>query len=95
MLHLKKTTNLKQILPFIRKYSLSAGAAVFLAFTFLLILGVCKFSFYALKNHRNVRERNIISSYADVPTNAVFTEKTSYALADRTTRISSPLSPQK
>ena len=95
MLHLKKTTNLKQILPFIRKYSLSAGAAVFLAFTFLLILGVCKFSFYALKNHRNVRERNIISSYADVPTNAVFTEKTSYALADRTKRISSPLSPQK
>ena len=95
MLHLKKTTNLKQILPFIRKYSLSAGAAVFLALTFLLILGVCKFSFYALKNHRNVRERNIISSYADVPTNAVFTEKTSYALADRTKRISSPLSPQK
>ena len=94
MLHLKKTTNLKQIFPFIRKYSLSAGAAVFLAFTFLLILGVCKFSFYALKNHRNVRERNIISSYADVPANTSYIKETSYTSADLK-KISPPPFTQK
>ena len=50
-----------------KKYLLSGGTFLFLAFNLLLVCGFCKFSFYVLKNHRSAVERDsLIKTYVDV-----------------------------
>lgn len=63
-----------------KKYPISAGTSVFLIFSFLLILGVCKFSFYVLKNHRSAIDRDtLVKTYVDVqPYSGVRNTKSSY-----------------
>lgn len=50
-----------------KKFSFSAGTVLFLSFNFLLVLGLCKFSFYVLKNHRSAVSRDtLVKTYVDV-----------------------------
>lgn len=63
-----------------KKCPISVGTAAFLIFSFLLIAGFCKFSFYVLKNHRNAIDREtLVKTYVDVqPYSGVRKEKSSY-----------------
>lgn len=63
-----------------KKYPVSAGTAVFLIFSFILILGFCRFSFYVLKNHRSAIDRDtLVKTYVDVqPYAGGRKEKSSY-----------------
>ncbi len=72
------TTDLDPALE--KKYPVSAGTSVFLIFSFLLILGLCKFSFYVLKNHRSAINRDtLVKTYVDVqPYSGSRREKSSY-----------------
>lgn len=50
-----------------KKFSFSVGTVLFLSFNFLLVLGLCKFSFYVLKNHRSAVSRDtLVKTYVDV-----------------------------
>ena len=50
-----------------KSFSLSGGTVFFLAFNLLMITGFCKFSFYVLKNHRSIVERDsLVRTYVDV-----------------------------
>lgn len=63
-----------------KKYPVSAGTAAFLIFSFLLILGLCRFSFYVLKNHRSAIDRDtLVKTYVDVqPYSGFRKEKSAY-----------------
>ncbi len=63
-----------------KNYPVSVGTVVFLVFSFLLIVGFCKFSFYVLKNHRSAVDRDVlVKTYVDVqPYSGRRTEKSSY-----------------
>lgn len=63
-----------------KKYPISAGTAAFLIFSFLLILGFCRFSFYVLKNHRSAIDRDtLVKTYVDVqPYSGARKEKSAY-----------------
>lgn len=72
-----------------KKFPVSGGTAVFLLFNVFLIIGFCKFSFYVLKNHRSVVERDsLIKTYVDVQPRAK--TKTSAYLALNTTEKMAP-----
>lgn len=50
-----------------KKFPLTAGTAIFMSACFLLVMGLCKFSFYVLKNHRSAVSRDeFIQTYVDV-----------------------------
>ncbi len=50
-----------------KKLPLTAGTAIFVFACFLLVAGLCKFSFYVLKNHRSAVARDeFIQAYVDV-----------------------------
>ncbi len=50
-----------------KKMPLTAGTAIFMSACFLLVMGLCKFSFYVLKNHRSAVSRDeFIQTYVDV-----------------------------
>ena len=50
-----------------KKLPLTAGTAIFVFACFLLVAGLCKFSFYVLKNHRSAVSRDeFIQAYVDV-----------------------------
>ncbi len=70
----------KQISVSEKKCPVSAGTAVFLIFSFLLIVGLCKFSFYVLKTHRSaVNRETLVKTYVDVqPYSGARKEKSSY-----------------
>ena len=63
-----------------KKYPISAGTVAFLIFSFLLILGFCRFSFYVLKNHRSAIDRDtLVKTYVDVqPYSGARKEKSAY-----------------
>lgn len=63
-----------------KKYPVSAGTVAFLIFSFLLIIGFCRFSFYVLKNHRSAIDRDtLVKTYVDVqPYSGVRKEKSAY-----------------
>lgn len=62
-----------------KRFPLSAGTALFLAFNFMLILGFCKFSFYVLKNHRDAVDRvALVGTYVDVQPAGALKERSPY-----------------
>lgn len=63
-----------------KKCPISAGTAAFLIFSFLLIIGLCRFSFYVLKNHRSAIDRDtLVKTYVDVqPYSGFRKEKSAY-----------------
>lgn len=59
-----------------KKFPLTAGTAIFMSACFLLVMGLCKFSFYVLKNHRSAVSRDeFIQTYVDVQPFAAETER--------------------
>lgn len=65
-----------------KRFPVSAGTALFLAFNFALILGFCKFSFYVLKNHRAAVDRGaLVKTYVDVQPAGAVGERSPYIMA--------------
>lgn len=66
------------------KSSVSGGTVLFIIFTFLLIVGGCKFSLYVLKNHKSAAERNaLIRTYIDVQPYNNGSKRLPYLSADK------------
>lgn len=64
-----------------KKLPLTAGTAVFVFACFLLVAGLCKFSFYVLKNHRSAVSRDdFIQAYVDVPPAENIAKKNAYII---------------
>lgn len=65
-----------------KRFPVSAGTALFLAFNFALIMGFCKFSFYVLKNHRSAVDRDtLVKTYVDVQPAGAVGERSPYIMA--------------
>ncbi|MBR4127087.1 MAG: hypothetical protein IKR09_05905 [Alphaproteobacteria bacterium] len=76
-----------------KKYLLSGGTFLFLAFNLLLVCGFCKFSFYVLKNHRSAVERDsLIKTYVDVQPQSTkrHTVPAYFSLSEQNKEIPSP-----